>query len=128
VARSCTRTRATGRASATSNLRDGVWDGRRLLPEGWVDHARSASTAPNNGSYGAHFWIKRPPAEGQWLLLPGAPESTFAAEGAYFQTVAIPPTLDLVAVRLGDTQGAEFGELKASFGRMLGAFPEAAAP
>src|SRR4030095_5678329 len=37
-------------------LRDGVWAGRRVLPEGWVDYSRTPAPAPNNGSYGAHLW------------------------------------------------------------------------
>ena len=39
-------------------LRDGVWQGERLLPEGWVDHARSVTPA-SDGQYGAHWWVDR---------------------------------------------------------------------
>lgn len=40
-------------------LRDGVWEGRRLLPEGWVDHGRlPRSVDPENGDlHGAHWWV-----------------------------------------------------------------------
>src|SRR6185312_5645280 len=41
-------------------LRDGVWDGRRLLPDGWVDYARTETfQQPNDeyGPYGAHWWL-----------------------------------------------------------------------
>lgn len=41
-------------------LRDGVWDGERILPEGWVDYSRSPSAA--NSEYGAGWWLDREPA------------------------------------------------------------------
>jgi len=103
-------------------LRDGIWNGRRILPEGWVDFSRTPNPAENNGMHGAHFWVNSPPTEEQWQLLPGAPESAFAAEGAYFQMVAIVPTLDLVAVRLGETHATPFPEVKATFGALIAAF------
>jgi CubicO group peptidase (beta-lactamase class C family) len=37
-------------------LRDGVWDGERILPEGWVDYARTPSPQ-SRGIYGGHFWV-----------------------------------------------------------------------
>jgi CubicO group peptidase (beta-lactamase class C family) len=111
-------------------LRDGSWDGRRILPEGWVDYSRTPNPAENNRTYGAHFWVNAAPVEGQWQVLPGAPESTFAAEGAYFQMVAIVPSLDLVVVRLGETFETPFEEAKATFGALVATFGvlDAAAP
>src|SRR6202012_4002433 len=38
-------------------LRNGVWDGGRLLPEGWVDYGRTIeSIEPVDGPYRAHWW------------------------------------------------------------------------
>jgi CubicO group peptidase (beta-lactamase class C family) len=39
-------------------LRDGVWDGTRLLPAGWVDHGRRARSYDDEGDrwHGAHWW------------------------------------------------------------------------
>jgi hypothetical protein len=34
----------------------GLFEGHRLLPEGWMDFARSP-TSTSNGVYGAHFWL-----------------------------------------------------------------------
>ncbi len=105
-------------------LRDGVWEGERLLPAGWVDFSRTSSPAANNGVHGAHFWVNRPPGETQWVMLPGAPDSAFMAEGAMFQAIAIVPTMDLVAVRLGESQGKDHMALRADLARLITAFPE----
>ncbi len=76
----------------TLYLRDGSWDGRRLLPEGWVDHGRRVRSADEEGDlYGAHWWI-----EGDDL-------GSFAARGYEGQSIVVCPALDLVVVRLGRT-------------------------
>ena len=71
-------------------LRDGVWDGRRILPEGWVDYSRRP-TLQSGSLYGAHFWV-----------IPGS-LGLFHCSGAFGQRVLISPKLDLIAVRLGNT-------------------------
>ena len=80
------------------HLRDGVWDGQRILPEGWVDHGRRVrSEDPTDGSlYGAHWWIDQLDLE----------RGTFRASGYEGQAVAICPALDAVAARLGRTPEA----------------------
>jgi len=107
----------------TLYLRDGVWGGRRLLPEGWVDYARTPAPAANNGTYGAHFWLNEAPAPEQWKMLPGAPPSVFAAEGASFQLVAIAPSRDLVVVRLGEAPFENFPKLRRWLGELIALFP-----
>jgi CubicO group peptidase (beta-lactamase class C family) len=73
-------------------LRDGVWEGRRLLPPGWVDFARTRGPAPNSDRYGAGWWVE----------LPGSPTpDVFSAQGRAGQLIAISPSRDLVMVRLG---------------------------
>jgi CubicO group peptidase (beta-lactamase class C family) len=105
-------------------LRDGVWDGERILPEGWVDFSRTLNPAENNHAYGAHFWVNAdPPPEALWRPLEGGPSTVFMAEGASFQMVAMDPLRDLVAVRLGLDQGTPFPEIKAPFGPLISAFP-----
>jgi CubicO group peptidase (beta-lactamase class C family) len=75
-------------------LRDGVWDGARLLPAGWVDYGRTMVSTDEDGEpYGAHWWG-----------LPGDnPLGTFRASGYEGQSISICPALDLVVVRLGKT-------------------------
>lgn len=73
-------------------LRDGVWDGQRLLPEGWVDYARTARACDDTGSrYGAHWWVKQHDDE------------VFYASGYETQRIIVDPRSDLVVVRLGKT-------------------------
>lgn len=77
-------------------LRDGVWDGERILPPGWVDYARTA-TPQSDGIYGAHFWV-----------IPGS-LGLFYCSGAFGQRILISPKLDLVVVRLGNTEPHKVG-------------------
>ena len=74
-------------------LRDGVWNGRRVLPEGWVDHGRTPRSVDEEDGhfYGAHWWI----VGDEW--------GSFLASGYEGQTITISPALDLVLVRLGKT-------------------------
>jgi CubicO group peptidase (beta-lactamase class C family) len=75
-------------------LRDGMWDGVRLLPSGWVDEARTwVSVDPEDGSpYGSHWWG-----------VAGDTLGTFRASGYEGQSITLCPTLDLMVVRLGKT-------------------------
>jgi CubicO group peptidase (beta-lactamase class C family) len=72
-------------------LRDGVWDGRRVLPEGWVDTAREPTETDPERRHSAHWWVQ-PDGLG-----------TFACDGYEGQRIVLVPALDLVVVRLGKT-------------------------
>jgi CubicO group peptidase (beta-lactamase class C family) len=80
-------------------LDDGVYDGLRLLPEGWVDHARRP-TPPSRGRYGAHWWLNGPD-DGRPRVWPDLPEDTFSAQGHDGQYVMVVPSRRAVLVRLG---------------------------
>jgi CubicO group peptidase (beta-lactamase class C family) len=75
-------------------LRDGIWRDERVLPEGWVDYARTPAPiqpADEASGYGAHWWLE-PDDLG-----------TFFAAGYAGQYIFIVPALDLIVVRNGDT-------------------------
>lgn len=93
-------------------LRDGVWGGRRLLPEGWVDYARTPTWQQPGaeGAYGAHWWLGM-----------GGPGS-FSANGFEGQFIVIVPDLDLVVVRLGRTPLANRDLGKAWVGDLVDCF------
>jgi CubicO group peptidase (beta-lactamase class C family) len=84
-------------------LRDGVWDGERILPEGWVEYASTVAPAweadgrPVYG--GSFFWINRTET------FPVPPESFYMA-GAGGQYTIIIPSRDMVVVRLGHYRGS----------------------
>jgi CubicO group peptidase (beta-lactamase class C family) len=77
------------------NRLDGIWNGRRILPEGWVSYARTPTPIPEteNYGYGAHWWL--------W---PWA--NSFAAHGYEGQRILIVPEAELVVVRLGKSPEA----------------------
>jgi CubicO group peptidase (beta-lactamase class C family) len=83
-------------------LQDGMWNGQRILPDGWVAYTRSAAPADRDGRYGAHFWLRVPDeycATGSAL-----PPDVFHAIGHEGQFVTIVPSRDVVIVRLGRTR------------------------
>lgn len=84
--------------------RDGVVEGRRILPEGWVRYATTPTPEAPLGRYGAHWWLNAgapgDPAERPW---PAVPTELYAARGHSGQWVAVVPSRKLVVVRLGLT-------------------------
>jgi CubicO group peptidase (beta-lactamase class C family) len=112
-------------------LRDGVWEGKRVLPEGWVDFARTKSPAKDIDTYGAGWWIAA--AEGQGdpyeALTLGPWRDAFSAEGHRGQLIVVVPSKDLVIVRLGKLAGeGMWGALGRFTDAMIGAFPNATGP
>jgi CubicO group peptidase (beta-lactamase class C family) len=65
-------------------LRDGMWQGKRILPAGWVDYSRTPSST--NKRYGAGWWLD-----------PDRPD-VYAALGYAGQQIVVDPPHDLVIV------------------------------
>ncbi len=87
-------------------LNDGMVNGLRILPEGWVDY----SAAPTlNQDYGAGFWTNRG-AHGDAAdrIEAGMPADAFYGSGNLGQRVVIIPSEGLVIVRLGLTHSHGF--------------------
>ena len=70
-------------------LRDGVWDGRRILPEGWVRAAttRHAAGLPGRWDYGYQWWLTSRSGADIW-----------AGRGFGGQLLIVIPSRDIVAV------------------------------
>jgi CubicO group peptidase (beta-lactamase class C family) len=73
---------------------DGIWQGNRILPAGWVKYTTSPAKA-SEGKYGAHFWLNK---AGD---LPDVPEDMYSCNGHRGQRIFIIPSRHLVIVRLG---------------------------
>ena len=103
-------------------LEDGVWDGERILPEGYVEYASTlAPTWVSDGRLqygGAFFWVNGQGSQ-------GLPESAFSMRGAGGQSTTIIPTHDLVVVRLGKYTGSGPGgrALNQAFELLMEAVP-----
>lgn len=83
-------------------LQDGVWNGARILPQGWVAYSTTPTPAASDGRYGAHWWLNAgapdDPARRPW---PGLPRDAASAQGHSGQYLLIVPSQALVVVRLG---------------------------
>jgi len=82
-------------------LDDGVVDGRRILPEGWVTY----STQPTLDSpYGSGFWVNAgQSADARGRVQAGMPADAYFASGNFGQRIVIVPSQRLVIVRFGAT-------------------------
>ena len=86
-------------------LRNGMWGGERILPEGWVDYTVTPAPAAPRGQYGAHWWLNAGTSEDSTARTwPDLPRDLFYASGFEGQYVVVIPSHDLVVVRLGVTQ------------------------
>lgn len=100
-------------------LQDGVWNGERILPEGFVgfvSRVAPAWQADGRPIYGGFFWIN---GEATFPV----PREAFYMSGAGGQTTLVVPSHGLVVVRMGHYSGAAAGG--ASFRKALALLLEA---
>lgn len=79
-------------------LQDGVWNGQRILPKGWVDFTRRGDPETGN-SYGALWWLN------EGLRHPKLPADCYSCEGYEGQYIWVIPSKDLVVVRMACEHG-----------------------
>ena len=102
-------------------LNDGVWNGERLLPDGFVKFVSTPAPAWRDSSYGGMVWLN---ARGVWKL----PSDAFAFRGAGGQDTYVVPSRDLVIVRMGHFPGASAGaaDLDRALAHLMHAIPASA--
>ncbi len=80
-------------------LDDGMWEGRRLLADGWVEDSFTPVEQAEETPYGYQWWLNEGP-DGQ-LRMPSVPSDAAWASGNEGQQVVVIPSEGLVVVRLG---------------------------
>ncbi|MCT7374991.1 serine hydrolase domain-containing protein [Chelativorans salis] len=87
-------------------LQEGIWEGRQVLPEGWVEWMRTP-TQTSDGEYGRGLWM-----QGPRVMTPrdrhqddgfDLPDDAYWMLGHDGQTITIIPSRRLVVVRMGLT-------------------------
>jgi CubicO group peptidase (beta-lactamase class C family) len=77
-------------------LRNGMWEGKQLLPPSWVERVKQGEVQATNGLHYANLW---------WSL----PEKgAYMALGRHSQRILVLPKLDVVAVMTGVLRDTEF--------------------
>ncbi len=101
-------------------LNDGVWQGERILPEGWSEFVATPAPADASKNYGGMFWLNLPPRMDQ------VPQDTYWAAGFMGQVTMVIPSRDLVVVRMGPSPGdvSVYPYLNETIGRVLEALPK----
>jgi CubicO group peptidase (beta-lactamase class C family) len=75
-------------------LQDGIFNGERILPEGWVKYTTTPASA-SSGKYGSLFWLNHS------KYYPAAPEDMYSCNGHDGQQIFIIPSKELVIVLVG---------------------------
>ena len=98
-------------------LEDGIWQGERILPEGWTKFVATPAPADSKENYGGMFWLNRPPRMDQ------VPKDAYWAAGFMGQVTMVIPSRKLVVVRMGPSPENVYPYLNETIGRILKAIP-----
>ena len=104
-------------------VNDGVWNGERILPEGWVKYTSTPAVSAEIGEYGAQWWLnagaKNDTNRRKYPLIP---HDAYWADGFEEQYVMVIPSKKLVVARLGVSHhGFDFEKLVSE---IISALPE----
>ncbi|MCI0390456.1 MAG: beta-lactamase family protein [Acidobacteria bacterium] len=100
------------------HLWDGVWKGKRILPEGWVEFISTPAPADPSRGYGGLFWLNR---GGAWS---GVPEDAFMPSGFMGQHTMVIRSRDAVVVRLGPSPRGSDRYFTELVNRLLAGLPK----
>ena len=99
------------------HLWGGVWQGERILPEGWTEFISTPAPADSKEKYGGLFWLNRPSTMDQ------VPTDAYWSAGFMGQVTLVIPSRDVVVVRMGPSPGGFYPYLNEAVGRILKTLP-----
>jgi CubicO group peptidase (beta-lactamase class C family) len=82
-------------------LRNGVWEGKQIIPASWIERAKDGKVSATNGFQYANLW---------WSL---PDKGAYMARGRHSQLILVIPKLDIVAVMTGVLRDTEFYSVSA---------------
>jgi CubicO group peptidase (beta-lactamase class C family) len=103
-------------------LQDGVWNGERILPEGWVRYMCTVTPQSPRKDFGAHLWARVPEPFNSPTPV-SLPDDAVHMSGHEGQFVSVIPSRALVVVRLGLSRPEKVWNHEAFLASVLTAFP-----
>ena len=100
------------------HLWDGVFEGDRVLPEGWVEFISTPAPADPSRRYGGLFWLNRSGSMDQ------VPEDAFWPSGFMGQQTVVIPSRNMVVVRLGPSPRGSGRYINETIGKVLEAISQ----
>ena len=94
-----------------------MWQGERILPEGWTEFISTPAPAEPKGKYGGLFWLNRP------STMDRVPKDAYWSAGFMGQVTLVIPSRDVVVVRMGPSPRKFYPYLNEVVGRVLEALP-----
>ncbi|MDO8908276.1 MAG: serine hydrolase [Pseudohongiella sp.] len=85
-------------------LQDGMWNGERVLPEGWVEYSLTPADSTPRGNYGAQIWLNAgSPVDPEDRPMPQFPTNMYYLSGFEGQNIVMLPDQELIVLRMGVT-------------------------
>ncbi|MEX2284807.1 MAG: serine hydrolase [Gemmatimonadota bacterium] len=97
------------------HLQNGMWDGKRILPENWSQFVSTPAPGDRSRGYGGLWWLNRGNS------MRRVPEDAYWAAGYMGQYTMVIPSRDLVIVRQGPSPGGDGAHMNELVGRILDA-------
>ncbi len=97
------------------HLWDGVFQGDRVLAEGWVEFVRTPAPGDPTRGYGGLFWLNRGGS------MDRVPQDAFWSSGFMGQRTVVIPSADMVVVRLGPSPRGSQDYMNEIIGQILDA-------